>query len=58
MKKFTWIDTQIPLIEQIRAALKQGSYPVFVSEGMSNEKVERIRPQRLPLQNVSGIYRA
>jgi hypothetical protein len=43
MKKFTWIDTQIPLIEQIRAALQQGSYPVFVSEGTSNEKVERIR---------------
>ncbi|HKN87762.1 MAG TPA: DUF4917 family protein, partial [Nitrospiraceae bacterium] len=43
MKKFTWIDTQIPLIEQIRSALQQGSYPVFVSEGTSNEKVERIR---------------
>src|SRR5688500_9430879 len=43
MKKFTWIDTQIPLIEQIRAALQQGSYPVFVSERTSNEKVERIR---------------
>ena len=43
MKKFTWIDTQIPLIEQIRTALRQGSYPVFVSEGTSDEKVERIR---------------
>lgn len=43
MKKFTWIDTQIPLIEQIRKALREGSYPVFVSEGTSDEKVERIR---------------
>lgn len=43
MKKFTWIDSQIPLIDQIRAALEEGSYPVFVSEGTSNEKVDRIR---------------
>ncbi|EEF58981.1 DUF4917 family protein [Pedosphaera parvula] len=43
MKKFTWVNTQIPLIDQIRAALQQGFYPVFVSEGTSAEKVERIR---------------
>lgn len=43
MKKFTWINTQVPLIEQIRAALKQEFYPVFVSEGTSDEKVDRIR---------------
>jgi hypothetical protein len=43
MKKFTWINTQIPLIEQIRSALSQEYYPVFVSEGTSDEKVGRIR---------------
>jgi hypothetical protein len=43
MKKFTWIDTQIPLIEQVRDALKREFYPVFVSEGTSDEKVDRIR---------------
>jgi len=43
MKKFTWINSQIPLIEQVRDALKQEFYPVFVSEGTSDEKVERIR---------------
>ena len=43
MKKFTWINTQVPLVEQIRVALKQEFYPVFVSEGTSNEKVDRIR---------------
>ena len=43
MKKFTWIDTGIPLIEQIRSALQRGFYPVFVSEGTSAEKLERIR---------------
>lgn len=43
MKKFTWINTMVPLVEQIRAALKQEFYPVFVSEGTSAEKLERIR---------------
>lgn len=43
MKKYTWVDSQIPLIEQVRAALQQEFYPVFVSEGTSREKVDRIR---------------
>jgi hypothetical protein len=43
MNKFTWVNSQIPLIEQVRAALQQEFYPVFVSEGTSDEKVERIR---------------
>jgi hypothetical protein len=43
MKKYTWINTQIPLVDQIRAALEQEFYPVFVSEGTSAEKWERIR---------------
>lgn len=43
MQKFTWINTQVPLIEQIREALEQEFYPVFVSEGTSHEKVEAIR---------------
>jgi len=43
MKKFTWVDTQVPLIEQIRAALSKDFYPVFISEGTSKEKVDRIR---------------
>lgn len=43
MKKFTWINTMVPLVEQIRAALKLEYYPVFVSEGTSTEKLERIR---------------
>lgn len=43
MKKFTWINTMVPLVDQIRDALKQEFYPVFVSEGTSEEKLERIR---------------
>lgn len=43
MMKFTWINTMVPLVEQIRSALKLEYYPVFVSEGTSKEKLERIR---------------
>jgi hypothetical protein len=43
MKKFTWINTGVPLIDQIRDALEREFYPVFVSEGTSAEKLERIR---------------
>lgn len=43
MQKWTWVNTQIPLIEQIREALQRDFYPVFVSEGTSDEKLERIR---------------
>jgi len=43
MKKFTWVDSQIPLIEQVRSALEQNFFPVFVSEGTCEEKVDRIR---------------
>jgi hypothetical protein len=43
MKKFTWVNTGVPLVEQIRAALNQNYYPVFVSEGTSAEKIARIR---------------
>lgn len=41
--KYTWSRTGIRLIEQIRAALNAHLYPVFVSEGESDQKLERIR---------------
>lgn len=40
--KYTWINTGLRLIEQIRAALEKDSYPLFVSEGTSTEKREKI----------------
>lgn len=43
LKKFTWINTQIPLVDQIREALSREFYPLFVSEGKSSEKLDRIR---------------
>ncbi|TCD17615.1 DUF4917 family protein [Pedobacter psychrodurus] len=42
LQKFTWINTGIKLIDQIRAALDSGSFPLFVSEGSSIEKESKI----------------
>jgi hypothetical protein len=41
--KYTWSRTGVRLIEQIRAALHAHLYPVFVSEGKSDQKLDRIR---------------
>lgn len=42
LQKYTWVNTGIRLIEQIREALDTGLFPVFVSEGSSLEKIEKI----------------
>jgi len=43
IQKYTWVNTGIRLIEQIRDALSRDYYPLFVAEGTSDEKLERIR---------------
>ena len=43
LQKYTWSGTQIALIDQIRDALSQGLYPLFVAEGDSASKMQRIR---------------
>jgi hypothetical protein len=43
IKKFTWVNTGVRLIEQIRTALHNDLYPLFVAEGESIQKLERIR---------------
>jgi hypothetical protein len=43
IQKFTWVNTGVRLVDQIRSALKKGYFPLFVSEGTSDEKLERIR---------------
>lgn len=43
VQKYTWSKTGIRLIDQIREALGRGYFPIFVSEGTSAEKYERIR---------------
>lgn len=43
IQKYTWNRTGIRLIEQIREALNRDFFPLFVAEGSSAEKIERIR---------------
>jgi hypothetical protein len=43
VQKYTWINTGSRLINQIREALQQNFFPIFVSEGTSKEKLARIR---------------
>lgn len=43
VQKYTWVNTGIRLIEQIREALSREYYPLFVAEGTSDEKLTRIR---------------
>jgi Domain of unknown function (DUF4917) len=43
VRKLTWTNTGIALIDQITAALARDEYPLFVSEGSAQEKLARIK---------------
>jgi hypothetical protein len=43
IQKYTWVNTGIRLIDQVRDALKKNYFPLFVAEGTSKEKLERVR---------------
>lgn len=43
VQKYTWCNTGMALIDQIRAALAADKYPLFVAEGDAEEKLERIQ---------------
>lgn len=43
IQKYTWNRTGVRLIEQTREALSRDFFPLFVAEGSSAEKLERIR---------------
>ena len=40
--KFTWSKTEIAIVDQIRDALNEGKYPLFVAEGHSHDKLNKI----------------
>jgi len=40
--KYTWSKTEIPIIDQIRSALSEDKFPLFVAEGKSSQKRDRI----------------
>jgi hypothetical protein len=42
VEKFNWTDTHKPLIDQAREALSQDRFPLFVAEGESEKKMDRI----------------
>jgi hypothetical protein len=42
LRKLTWRRTQEPLIDQIREQLSADFYPLYIAEGTSDEKLERI----------------
>jgi len=43
LKKFTWINTGKRLIEQSREAMDKNMFPLFVAEGNSDQKLEKIK---------------
>ena len=42
VQKYTWSNTGIALIDQIREALETDRYPLYVTEGTSQSKLQRI----------------
>jgi hypothetical protein len=42
LQKYTWANTGIALVDQIRSSLAENKYPLYVSEGTSEEKMRRI----------------
>jgi len=43
IRKFTWCNTGIALMDQIRAALGEDKFPLYVAEGTWQEKMTRIQ---------------
>jgi hypothetical protein len=43
LKKYTWVRTNVPLVDQARAAIAADAYPLFVAEGTSAKKKAKIR---------------
>jgi Domain of unknown function (DUF4917) len=43
LQKYTWVNTGVRLIDQVRDAMNHDLFPVFVSEGESQQKLIRIR---------------
>ncbi|MCP5122904.1 MAG: DUF4917 family protein [Pseudomonadales bacterium] len=43
LQKYTWCNTGVRIIDQVRNALENGYYPLFVAEGSSEQKLTRIK---------------
>lgn len=42
IRKYTWSKTDVPIVDQIREALNYNAFPIFVAEGNSETKLNRI----------------
>lgn len=64
LKKYTWVRKGEPLVEQARAAIDMGAFPLFVAEGSSTQKKDKIRhnaylyqgPKQLTANAVQGRH--
>jgi len=43
VQKYTWVNTGVRLIDQVRQAFETDKYPLFVAEGESRQKLARIK---------------
>lgn len=43
IRKFTWKNTDLRLLDQARAAMNIGQFPLFVAEGTSDQKLAKIK---------------
>ena len=43
LQKYTWIRNGIPLVDQARQAISENKFPLFVAEGTSTQKKNKIR---------------
>lgn len=43
IQKYTWSNTSVALVDQIRDALATNKYPLFVAEGESSQKLKHIK---------------
>ncbi|MGH7428122.1 MAG: DUF4917 family protein [Gemmatimonadales bacterium] len=55
IQKYTWVNTGIPLIDQVREALTRNLYPLFVSEGDSRQKLSKIKHSDLLARGYRGF---
>lgn len=56
LRKYTWIRSGIPLVDQARAAIQDGFYPLFVSEGESSGKLAKIRHSAYLQHSFKSFY--
>lgn len=56
LQKFTWVRTGERLKVQARSEMDNGKYPLFVSEGTSEQKFDRVRHNAYLYQGLKTLY--